>query len=117
MKRFAWIALLLTGGCATAPGAFTSEDFRWRVLELEQPPAQVVSAFYDGMRACPPNWGVPECSPARPDGSVTCELHVVSFQGRSNIMAGRAEFTPNGKGGTTARLGVRTWILHDKGLN
>jgi hypothetical protein len=116
MKRLRFISLALAGllaACAnTPPGQMQESDFVLRTVQLASPPPVTLSTFIDGLRYCGPesggavfviHHGVPECTPVRPDGSVTCDLYIGSAQGgRSNFVLGRADFTPSQSGSALA---------------
>lgn len=110
-------------GCTTPPGQLKNSDFVLRSVDLQRPVSNVVSDFYQGLRYCGPSsggiifvthYGVPECSPSRPDGTVVCDLYVGgAYGGRSNVVLGRADFIPI-KEGTRLELRIRNYAANKK---
>jgi hypothetical protein len=108
----------LLSGCTTPPGQLTDADFVSRTVDIQQSVPQVVSTFYDAFRYCGPisgtgfskvAHGVPDCGPARPDGTAICDIYAGKSRDRSDLVLGRADFRPN-QGGTTVVLRIQKWI-------
>ncbi len=101
----AWFFIV---GCSTPPGKLTQRDFVSKTVTFPKPLSEVLSNFYEGLRYCGADYSVPECSPPRPNGEVTCDLYLVGAYGaaRSNFVLGRADFTPTTEGGTFVKFGV-----------
>lgn len=114
------IALFSIAGCATPPGKLTEEDFVSKTVAFSEPLPEVLGNFYEGLRYCGPHTGaiifvthhgIPECSPPRANGSVTCDLYMGSVGGgRSDFVLGRADFIP-----TEARTVVKFHVQTDPG--
>lgn len=107
----------MLAACAnTPPGQMQDSDFALRTVQLASPPPATLSTFIDGLRYCGPesggvifvtHHGVPDCTPQRPDGSLTCDLYIGTAQGgRTNYVLGRADFMPS-QAGSTLALRVR----------
>jgi hypothetical protein len=111
--------IFAVSGCVTHPGNLEESDFVSKSLQLEVPVTYALSTFYDGLRYCGPEsggvvfvtlHGVPECAPIRPDGSAVCDLYVRSaYGGRSNLVLGRADFTPKA-GATSVTFRVQSFV-------
>lgn len=111
---------LLLSACATPPGQLKEADFVSRTVKIPVPVPVAVSSFYDGLRYCGPETsglvlvtayhGIPDCSPARPDGSTTCDLYLANgLGGRSSHVLGRADFAPVPEG-TILTLRIQKYI-------
>ena len=106
--------IFLTSCAATPPGQMKDSDFVIRTMELKSPPSATLTTFIDGMRYCGPisqggMHGLPECTPARPDGSLTCDIYAPASTGRSNEVIGRVDISPHSTG---SKLSLRVIPLY-----
>jgi hypothetical protein len=118
------IALLAISifGCATPPGKFTDADFVSKEVSLDISVSEAATQLREGLRYCGPtsggvifvtHHGVPDCMPAREDGSILCDLYMGGvYGGRSDWVLGRIELRPVSSG-TLAILRVDTYLAND----
>ena len=118
-------AVAILSACATPPGKLKDTDFVSRTVEVQQSVAPSVGAFLESLRYCGPesrgilsvtHHGVPNCAPPRSDGTVVCDLYVGGvYGGRSNVVLGRADFSPTDRG-TTVVLRVQTYAANKEAI-
>ena len=108
-------------GCETPPGKLTDTDFVLKEVSLDMSVSKAATQLREGLRYCGPSsggivfvthHGVPECMPAREDGSILCDLYVGrAYGGRSDWVLGRIDLRPVSSG-TLAILRVQTYVAN-----
>jgi hypothetical protein len=121
LKRIIAVLAISLAGCATPPGRLTDADFVSKEVSLDVSVSEAATQLREGLRYCGPSsggvifvthHGIPDCMPAREDGSILCDLYVGgAYGGRSDVVLGRIELRPVSSG-TLAILRVQTYVAN-----